>query len=363
MKLSRVSMTRSQVKRKRGEKEAISFDRFKLDPTWPQSSKHPAILHLCAQSSSPPSRTMDPTIELWFDIERNHAKYSKNLWGRSVIRAIDMDESIALYNTMQEPEANIDTQIDVLGYAQYLWTTIVHKYLGDTALHLAIRQRKMMCVHMLLRLNARFDIANAAGETADQLCVKMFGTTAKNLQYEAVKFLLHRTPLKDISKLPDDPRYRHIDKEAWKLMEQGRVLYTELPKSLGGADPILDKHLCLIRKNYLSFNLPKKAASPSTPTQPAPDTSAAEPASNTSGTDGAQTLSVSNGGWVAALDNDGNQYYYNEETGESSWDKPAGFRSPQPSPSRAATPGKQSDRSGGSNKSSPSKAAAQVCEN
>lgn len=297
---------------------------------------------------------MEPTIQSWLDVELNHAKYTKDLWGRSVIRAIDLDDSIALYDCMNKPGVNIDTQIDFLGYAQYLWTCMVHKYFGDTALHLAVRQRKMMCVHMLLRLHARADIPNSNGETADNLCIKLFGTTAKNMEYEAIKFLLHRTPLKDIPRLPDDPRYRHIEKEAWGLMEQGRVLYSELPKSFGGADPILDKHLALIRKNFLSFNLPKKQGE---------SKDAALDGDTPAATESAADAVASENPWVLTADANGNQYYFNEGTGESSWEKPAGFVSA--SPSRAATAstasGKPNSSASSSSKASPPKTATVSC--
>lgn len=205
---------------------------------------------------------MDDTIENWLEIELNHAKYTPNLWGRAVLQAIDQDDCIALFNSSKREGFDIDTQITILGYAQYLWTAQFHKFLGDTALHLAIRQKKMMCVHMLLHLKARFDIPNAAGITADDMCQSFFGTSAKNLKYEAVKFILHRTNLKDIPKLPDSVQYRHIEKEAWKLMEQGRILYSELPKSFAGDDAILNKHLAKLRKSHLSFNMPKPVVVP-----------------------------------------------------------------------------------------------------
>ena len=275
----------------------------------------------------------EPGIKNWLDVEFNHAKYSKNSWGRAVIQAIDLDDSIALFNCMGKPGANINAQIDILGYDQYLWTCMVHKYLGDTALHLAMRQRKMMCVHMLLLLKARTDLSNQSGETADSLSIKLFGTSAKNLEYEAFKFILNRTPLKDIPKLPDDPRYRNIEREAWKLMEQGRVLYTELPKSFGESDPILEKHLFLIRKNYLSFNLPKKTSS-STISNPSELTSAEEKEKENK--DISPTLSPEIiREWELTADADGNEYYYNSVTGESSWEKPAAFISPSASPSHS----------------------------
>jgi hypothetical protein len=186
---------------------------------------------------------------------------------------------------------------------------MIHKYLGDTALHLAMRQKKMMCVHVLLILKARTDIPNQKGETADSLSIKLFGTTAKNLEYEAYKFLLNRLPHKDIPGLPDEPRYRQVEKDAWKLMEQGRILHSELPRSFGGADPILDRHLYLIRKNYLSFNLPKKVlpgqeAAPTETEQAAAATAVPAPEA----AEAAPPVSE----WIIKTDAKKKQYYFNQ---------------------------------------------------
>jgi len=41
-------------------------------------------------------------------------------------------------------------------------------------------------------------------------------------------------------------------------------------------------------------------------------------------------LAVAGGGWATALDEDGNTYYYNEQTGETSWDPPASTGADQP---------------------------------
>jgi hypothetical protein len=124
---------------------------------------------------------------------------------------------------------------------------------------------------MLLLLKAKTDIPNASNINANDMCVSYFGTTAKNLEYEAHKFILHRTNLKDLPKLPDSVRYRNIEKEAWKLMEQGRILYSELPKSFAGDDAILNKHLHTLRKSHLSFNQPPKVAKPKTPKNRLPE--------------------------------------------------------------------------------------------
>ena len=41
--------------------------------------------------------------------------------------------------------------------------------LGDTALHIAIKQKKLLCVSILLLLKAKTAIPNAEGKTAEEL--------------------------------------------------------------------------------------------------------------------------------------------------------------------------------------------------
>ena len=134
------------------------------------------------------------------------------------------------------------------------------------------------------------------------------------MEYEAYKFILNRINLKDIPKLPDSFRYRHIEKEAWKLMEEGRILYSELPTSFAGDDTILNKHLYNVRKNYLSFNLKK----PGTPSA-VPDNAAANAAPSTALADGTTATSLPtaplanpSAPWVKEVDRDGKPYYYNQ---------------------------------------------------
>ena len=47
--------------------------------------------------------------------------------------------------------------------------------LGDTALHMALRQNKIVCVHALLVLGAETNIRNDAGETQEELIKKLTG--------------------------------------------------------------------------------------------------------------------------------------------------------------------------------------------
>ena len=61
------------------------------------------------------------------------------------------------------------SQATVDNYGGHAWTHYRHNFIGDTALHLALRQRKLKCAYMLLALGASSDIENAKGETAADL--------------------------------------------------------------------------------------------------------------------------------------------------------------------------------------------------
>ena len=295
-------------------------------------------LLMTSEGRSPPP-VLSEVFDEWLRIELSHAKFSYSdsssgrHWGRAVIRSIDLDDSIMLYSslTMQqvgEPTGaatanaavlssdqhqliadRINTQVDCLGYAEYLWTASIHRFLGDTALHLAIRQRKMRCVHMLLLLEADVHIKNEADETAHLMVAALLHTTVRELRFEAVRFILRNTPTKDIGRFPNmhHLRFQRIEKEAWDLMKAGRIMYSAPPSTLSKADPALKLHVASARTKYLSIN-----------------TSAAEAEQHRGEQDQALASATdSQSSWVQMSDADGNQYFYNEVTGESSWDKPA----------------------------------------
>lgn len=59
------------------------------------------------------------------------------------------------------PAADVNLSTTGLGYNGYLWTVDIHYYLGDTALHFSLRQRKILTTSMLLLLGADIYKANA----------------------------------------------------------------------------------------------------------------------------------------------------------------------------------------------------------
>jgi len=280
-------------------------------------------------SSSPP--VVSEVFDEWLRVELSHAKYSSHSghWGRAVIRSIDLDDSIMLYRSLtthHEPDGTatstdrliadrIDTQVDCLGYAEYLWTASIHRFLGDTALHLAIRQRKMRCVHMLILLKGDVHIKNAVDETADMMVSALLRTTVRMLHFEAVRFILSNTQAKDIGRFPDMKhlRFQRIEKEAWDLMKAGRIMYSAPPTTLSKADPALKRHVLSARMKHLSIHV---------------SASGVEQDRTVVSATGNQIAPSGPPSWVQMSDAVGNQYFYNEATGESSWDKPVQSVSP-----------------------------------
>jgi hypothetical protein len=162
-----------------------------------------------------------------------------------VIRAIDVDDCLDLYDifirtnidTTDNGNINIDAQVSHTGYAEYMWTPKIHNFLGDTALHLAMRQKKLNCIYMLIYCGANPTIENNNGERCDEMCEILFdGKSIVNLEFEAMRTILTRIHPKTFSGMPDETATEmyntHIEDEAWMLMRQGRVMYTELPKCL-----------------------------------------------------------------------------------------------------------------------------------
>jgi hypothetical protein len=202
------------------------------------------------------------SIEPWVNVELKHGLSKQtDPWGRRVIQAIDMDDCIAMFevfddrnNNKSSGPKNINSQVTLFGYGEYIWTSYVHRYIGDTALHLAIKQKKMMCLHMLLILKANPTILNASFVSAEDLCKQFLGTSALNLAYESMKYILNNLNPKQFKRMPDSALYRSLQNEAWMLLREGRIMYSELPASLNTAN--LEVISATEKKSYLSFNVP-----------------------------------------------------------------------------------------------------------
>ncbi len=149
-------------------------------------------------------------------------------WGRQIIRAIDFDDCITLVDVfIEKPHlgALVDTVATAEEYGGHIWTAYMHRFVGDTALHMAIRQMKIKCVYMLLALGASGDIENAKGETPDDLAQLHLGETIHELQKKAFREVLPLVDPTVFSHLPAKSPLTHvnfpsIEREAWKLMER-----------------------------------------------------------------------------------------------------------------------------------------------
>jgi hypothetical protein len=201
----------------------------------------------------------------WVDIELRRGKSDQPVvsWGRRVIQAIDCDDHIALGMLMQVetcPNAPVNclhVTVNMYGYAEYLWTPVVHQFLGDTALHFAIRQRKKRCVYMLLLLGANAMLSNEKGEIAGDMAVAVFQTTVDNMKFDGRRILLELTPPHQLQSLPDIFQARNSEEEAWELMRSGRLMFSELPMALQPVTVVDPLVVSDNTRTRLSFNLLK----------------------------------------------------------------------------------------------------------
>lgn len=164
--------------------------------------------------------------------ELHVSKSRLSTWGRTVILAIDTDDPLKLkraYEDMVHLGANIDVQTTHAGYGGYTWTPWIHQFLGDTALHIALKQEKIKCISMLLMLDANGKIPNDIGETAETLAPKVMKQSYQYLVRNSMKVLYRSLPPSDFEFLPDKFLHRGIEEEAMRLMLQGRITYTEMP--------------------------------------------------------------------------------------------------------------------------------------
>ena len=229
----------------------------------------------------------------------------------------------------------MDAQATSEEYGGHTWTAWITNFVGDTALHMALRQNKMKCVYMLIAMGACTDIENCRGQTAEDL-IKQKGFTIRQLELNAFRVVLPQIPVTSFRHLPKRSphtaaNFPSVEREAWDLMEQGRNIYVEVPKCFAYDDIIPDpktfkdkprkwatrfdaKAKRWYRVDAYSGDVewleeqPKKKVNPMDEiTLTAPPTSKKQ--------------------WVMAFDDSGKKYYYNEVTGESQWEMPDEMKS------------------------------------
>lgn len=165
--------------------------------------------------------------------ETSHGQY--NRWGRQVIESIGKDDCLKLKEVFSKYNllgANINEQVDMYGYAGYTWTVWNHQYLGDTALHISLKQKKINCVCMLLIMDGiNINLTNNANELPNDLSLSLYGQSIYDIQREARDILYRVLDPRDFYKLPFSLKHIRIKDEAWELMKEGRSLYIEPPIS------------------------------------------------------------------------------------------------------------------------------------
>lgn len=222
------------------------------------------------------------SVEAWLEGELRFSRSGFVSWGRRVIRAIDLDDALALCDVFLSPKTDYTKGVDVnhqvgsiSGYGGHLWSAWMHTFHGDTALHIALKQQKMLCVYALLLLGASTTITNKNGETPESLAMSILGIPIEKLQKDAMRELFkagpNRIPAKYFDRLPvklpfktsivgrenanekvalklkivHDKKIKDsykcvggdITHEATRLLEEGRCLYCKPPPSFRAAPP------------------------------------------------------------------------------------------------------------------------------
>ena len=159
----------------------------------------------------------------WIEEELRFAKStsrnSECSWGRQVVLAIAKNDSVGLLKIFNQPEysknslqhanvPNINEQCTITGYADYMWTPLIHKFVGDTAIHLACKHRKETCVSILLILGADCYITNKNGESAHSLALKYLNKSIENIEFDGLRNFFSNTNPKFHESFPLAPLYR-----------------------------------------------------------------------------------------------------------------------------------------------------------
>jgi hypothetical protein len=183
--------------------------------------------------ANPIGETLSAQHFLEKELTSSHGPYDK--WSRQVIAAIGKDDALALkdvYTKYRSLGADVNQQVDEYGYGGYLWTIWNHQFIGDSALHICIKQKKVHCIcQLLLMPDTSLVVGNDQNETADDLAMKIFDQSIYSIQKEARRILFELLDPRNFHRLPYSHQYLDLKYEAWKLMESGRCLYTEVPAS------------------------------------------------------------------------------------------------------------------------------------
>lgn len=148
-------------------------------------------------------------------------------FGRRIVLAIDRDDFqvlLAAFSKYHEGTSqDIDSTVNHEGYFGYKWTPWIAQFLGDTILHLALKEKKHLCVNALLLMGASTNITNYFKETTNELCLCSVG---RNINYVKSNASLNLLPFIKIGDAKRYPRYfpfLNLQKEALHMLHNGRV--------------------------------------------------------------------------------------------------------------------------------------------
>lgn len=270
-------------------------------------------------------------LKLLQDLRFSKSSYMP--WGRQVIRAIDFDDCLKLVHVF-ETQANLGAQVDVQAtdenYGGHAWTHWRHHFVGDTALHFSLRQKKLKCAYMLLALGAKHDIENANKQTAGDIAMQLYQKDMRQMQLDAFREVIPLLPANRLHELPKHSTLTYanfptVEEEGWKLAMAGRSIYSELPESLYYPHIIPDKkgtprerprkwayRFDNGRQERYRVDLLSGDVEWLGPVEKEREIAAPPPLEDK---------------WVMQFDENGNKYYHNLGTGESQWEMPDTFKS------------------------------------
>ena len=272
---------------------------------------------------------------------REDLKFSKSTylpWGRLVIRAIDFDDCAAMCKVFEEKRelgANVDEQSTSENYGGHTWTAWITSFVGDTALHMALRQNKMKCVYMLIAMGACVDIENCRGQTAEDM-IRDKGLKLRQLELDAFREVIPQIDPTTFRHLPKRSphtaaNFPSVEREAWDLMEQGRNMYQEVPACFAYDDIIPDvkKFKEKPRKWATRFDAKTQRKYRIDAYTGDIEWLAHEPKKKVINTDASfvKAPPSSKKEWTMAFDESGKKYYYNTVSGESQWETPDEMKS------------------------------------